>query len=143
MGKLYQNIESFEDLEVWKASRLLRKRISKFVDSLPKDEKYRLSDQLIRASRSVTANIAEGYGRFHFQENIQYCRQARGSLYEIIDHLLVALDQDWITQKGYDSLKKQTISCIKLVNGYIGYLKRSKANYVKEADIKYSTDTIN
>ncbi len=143
MGKLNQHIESFEDLEVWKESRLLRKRISKFVKTLPKDEKYRLVDQLIRASRSVTANIAEGYGRFHYQENIQYCRQARGSLYEILDHLSVALDEEWLSDKGFDSLKEQTITCIKLVNGFTGYLKRSKTNLVKESEVEYTTDTNN
>ncbi len=143
MGELNQHIESFEDLEAWKEGRKLRTRISKFVNTLPKDEKYRLVDQLIRASRSVTANIAEGYGRFHYQENIQYCRQARGSLYEILDHLLVALDEEWLNKKGYDSLKEQTIICLKLVNGYIGYLKLTKANIVKEYEIEYSTDTIN
>lgn len=143
MGKLNQHIESFEDLEVWKESRILRMRVSKFIDTLPKDEKYRLTDQLIRASRSVTANIAEGYGRFHYQENIQYNRQARGSLYEILDHLSVALDEAWLNEKGCDSLKEQTITCIKLVNGYIGYLKRSKINIVKESEIKYSTETAN
>lgn len=143
MGKLNQHIESFEDLEVWKESRILRKRVSKFVSTLPKDEKYRLVDQLVRASRSVTANIAEGYGRFHYQENIQYCRQARGSLYEILDHLLVALDEEWLSEKGYDSLKEQTIISIKLVNGYIGHLKRSKANIVKESEVNYTVDPNN
>ena len=143
MAKLNQHIESFEDLEAWRESRLLRKRVSKFVDTLPKEEKYRLNDQLIRASRSVTANIAEGYGRFHYQENIQYCRQARGSFYEILDHLLVALDETWLSDKGYTLLKEQTITCIKLVNGYIGYLKRSKANVVKESEIEYNTSTYN
>lgn len=143
MGKLNQHIESFQDLEVWKESRLLRKRVSKFVDTLPKEEKYRLTDQLLRASRSVTANIAEGYGRFHFQENIQYSRQARGSLYEILDHFIVALDEGWLTKKGYDSLREQTFICIKLVNGYIGYLKRSKTDSIREPEIKYEADTNN
>lgn len=74
---------SFEDLEIWQLARKYRQQISAFVKALPADEKYRLSDQLTRASRSVTANIAEGYGRFHYQENIQFCRHARGSLLAI------------------------------------------------------------
>jgi len=69
---------------------------SKRAETFTFEEKYRLSDQMIRASRSSTANIAEGYGRFHFQENIQFCRQARGSLYELIDHTLVAEECEYI-----------------------------------------------
>lgn len=65
---------SFETLEVWIKSRELRNNISKLSKSFPAEEKYKLIDQMIRASRSVTTNIAEGYGRYHYQENIQYCR---------------------------------------------------------------------
>ncbi len=65
---------AFETLEVWKESRKLRKEISKLVKTLPAVENFRLSDQMIRSSRSVTANIAEGHGRYHFQENFQFYR---------------------------------------------------------------------
>lgn len=61
---------SFETLEVWIKSRELRNNISKLSKSFPAEEKYKLIDQMIRTSRSVTANIAEGYGRYHYQENI-------------------------------------------------------------------------
>ena len=77
--------ESFlvlEDLNVWIKCRELKNRLTEVARELPAEEKYRLTDQLIRASRSVTNNIAEGYGRFHFQENIQFLRQSRGSLFE-------------------------------------------------------------
>ena len=132
------NINSFEDLLVWKKCRALRVSISKFCKTIPKNEEYRLKDQLIRASRSVTANIAEGYGRFHFQENIQYCRQARGSLYEIIDHLSCAVDENYLTEKDFLTYKNEIISCIQLVNGYINYLRNSKKNIVKEGTVDYT-----
>ena len=86
------NINSFEDLEVWKECRKFRNQISTTTEKFPKEEKYCLTDQIKRSSRSVTANIAEGYGRFHFQENAQFCRQARGSLTETLDHLFCGLD---------------------------------------------------
>ena len=70
----------FRDLEVWKKCKELRQKNWELCKQFPKEEKFRLSDQMIRASRSATACIAEGYGRFHYQENIQFCRQARGSL---------------------------------------------------------------
>ena len=59
-------------------------------------KKNRLIDQVIRSSRSITANIAEGHGRYHYQENIQFCRTARGSLTESLDHLICALDEGFI-----------------------------------------------
>jgi four helix bundle protein len=74
-------MNSFEVFEVYKECRSFRNSIFEFTKSLHKEETFRLKDQLIRASRSITANIAEGYGRFHYQENIQFCRQARGSVY--------------------------------------------------------------
>jgi len=131
------DIATFEDLLVWKVSRDLRKRISILCDELPKEETYKLKDQMLRASRSVTANIAEGYGRFHFQENIQYCRQARGSLYELIDHMSCGFDEGYFNKSVVLEIKNETLRAVKLVNGYIGYLQRSKNNYVKETEIKY------
>lgn len=118
--------KSFKELEAWKRARGLRKDLSLLVKEFPDIERYRLSDQMIRASRSVTANIAEGYGRFHFQENIQFCRQARGSLTEIQDHLTVALDENYITEQRSKELNEQVEECHRILNGYINYLIKSK-----------------
>lgn len=90
---------SFEDLEVSKECRKFRKSISILAKTFPIEEKYRLIDQIIRSSRSVTANIAEGDGRFHYQENTQFCRDARGSLKETLDHLICAFDEEYISMK--------------------------------------------
>src|SRR5213076_753319 len=71
-------IRTFEDLECWKQCRMLRLFVARqVVPALPKDERYRLGDQLLRAARSTTANIAEGYGRFHFLDNTTFCSNAR------------------------------------------------------------------
>ena len=116
----------FRDLEVWEKSKGLRQKIWDLCRQLPKEEKFRLSDQMIRASRSATACIAEGYGRFHYQENIQFCRQARGSLYEQIDHLDVALDCNYIEVDCAENLIHQIKTAIRILNGYIKYLKQRK-----------------
>ena len=105
---------------------MLRKDISDMLKGFPKEEKYRLTDQMLRASRSVTANIAEGYGRFHFQENVQFCRQARGSLAELQDHLTVALDEGYISQKVEKEYSIRVEECIRILNGYINFLLKSK-----------------
>ncbi|MGB5896243.1 MAG: four helix bundle protein [Ignavibacteriaceae bacterium] len=116
----------FRDLEVWQKSKELRQKIWELCKQFPKEEKFRLSDQMIRASRSATACIAEGYGRFHYQENIQFCRQARGSLYEQIDHLDVALDCSYINSDFAENLIRQIKTTIRILNGYIKYLKQRK-----------------
>ena len=73
-------MNTFEDLETWKSARELRKAISKLVKTFPNDERFRLVDQIIRSSRSVPANVSEGFGRFHFQENIQFSLEEKAFL---------------------------------------------------------------
>ena len=97
------NFKSFEELACWKEGRKLRLFTREHIlNILPKTEIYSLSDQLKRSSRSVGNNIAEGYGRFHFQENILFCRIARGSLFETLDQGIIAFDEGYISE---DNLK--------------------------------------
>ncbi len=93
---------------------------------MPAEEKFRLADQMIRASRSSTNNIAEGDGRFHFQENIQFCRQSRGSLFELIDHVLIAEECEYMDGKEREELTGHITSAIRLLNGYVKYLRTRK-----------------
>ncbi len=123
-------MNTFEELECYKLARQLRKEVSKFCKTLPREEEYRLKDQTIRSSRSVTANIAEGYGRHHHQENIQFCRIARGSLTETLDHLIVALDDEYLAEEEYALLRALLENAWKVLNGYISYLKRCASDGV-------------
>ena len=123
-----ERLKSFEDLNCWKAARDLRIEISDLIKSFPESEKFELVSQMRRASRSVTHNIAEGYGRFHFKENIQFCRVARGSLYELQDQLITALDEGYVDEKYYLEKKLKVVECITILNGYIKYLKSAEAN---------------
>ncbi|MEX0661933.1 MAG: four helix bundle protein [Balneolaceae bacterium] len=133
------DFKSFQSLKVWKLARKIRREIFELCKRLPKEEKYKLIDQMIRSSRSIGNNIAEGYGRYHFQENIQYCRQSRGSQYELIDHLITALDCNYIQVEDYSQLIEQLEECIKMTNGYIAYLNRKKSDYnIKEDPIDYN-----
>ena len=121
-------INNFEELEVWKECRNLRIQVSIVVKTFPVEKKYRMIDQLIRASRSITANIAEGHGRFHYQENIQFCRQARGSLSETLDHFICAFDEKYISTDQLNIFRNQYYLCLKILNGYIAYLQKMKLN---------------
>ena len=79
--------QAFTDLEVWKSARILKLRIQEITKKFPLDEKYRLTDQITRSSRSICAVIAEGHGRFTYKDQINYCVMARGSLSEPLNHL--------------------------------------------------------
>jgi four helix bundle protein len=118
-------IRGFEDLECWKAGRQVRLFVAKeVVPALPTEERYRLGDQLIRAARSITANIAEGYGRFHYLDNCKFCSNARGSSYEVLDHLITAFDEALIAEAMLDNGRERVETANKLINGYMAYLKR-------------------
>ena len=118
----------FRDLDVWQKCSTIRQKTWKLCKTYPAEEKYRLSDQMIRASRSATACLAEGYGRFHYQENIQFCRQARGSLYELIDHILVAVHCAYMTPENSNAMIEEIKEAIRVLNGYIRYLRNRKEN---------------
>jgi four helix bundle protein len=121
-----RRVSDFTDLETWQFARMLRKELFRIVQSFPQEERYSLVSQIKRAAISVTANLAEGYGRFSYQENIQFCRQSRGSLYELRDHLTTALDAEYISSEKYRELDAKAISAIRLVNGYIRATKNLK-----------------
>jgi len=117
---------SFEDLEVYKAAREFRKKIYKLIKGLPPEERYNLADQMRRASLSLTNNIAEGHGRYHFQENIQFCRVSRGSLMELIDDLNTCIDEQYFPLDYLEKLKEEGYNVNKMLNGYIAYLEKRK-----------------
>lgn len=82
----------------------------------------------MRASRSATANIAEGWGRYHYKENIKFLLNARGSIAEILDHSLEAKSWDYISESSLDIIRTKVDDCIKLINGYIRYLRKQNDN---------------
>ena len=120
-------IRSFEELDCYKACREFRNQVAEFCEALPPKEEFLLKSQLLRAASSVTAKIAEGFGRHQHQENLQFCGFARGSLTESLDHLNAALDENFLTKERNDALRSQHEMAGKLLNGYIYYLSRTAA----------------
>jgi four helix bundle protein len=114
-----ERVRDFKDLEVWKADRELRREIYNLAKSLPDSEKFGLSSQLRRAGVSVTANIAEGFGRFGYQENVQFCRLARGSIYELRDHLTTCVDAGYLVIAEGRRLDGIAQRVTQLLNGYL------------------------
>ena len=95
-GKAFR---TFEDLEVYQAAREFRKAMYRVSRRLPEEEKYGLASQVRRAAVSLTNNIAEGHGRFHFLEQIKFCLQSRGSLQELVDDLNVCNDERYLEER--------------------------------------------
>lgn len=118
--------KDFTSLQVWRLSHQLMLDIYNFVKSLPDSEKFNRVPQLKRSSSSVPANIAEGYGRYYYLENVQFCRNARGSLYEVKSHLIAARDLGEASKDICNQLIKQCDELRPRLNAYIRYLLMKK-----------------
>lgn len=116
--------QSFEDLEVWKKARELKNDIAFLAKTFPAEEKYRLTDQLIRSSRSVNVQIAEGHGRKTWPDRLRFCVIARVSLTETLNHLIDACDEGIISEDLLQKLRIKINEVERLLNGYISYLDR-------------------
>src|SRR6187455_847057 len=103
-----QNTRStFEDLDVYKVAREFRKQMYRVAKALPEIEKFALANQIRRAAVSLTNNIAEGHGRFHYLDQVKFTLQSRGSLEELIDDLNICEDQKYCSEAEIASLKKE------------------------------------
>jgi len=121
------SIEGLEKLDVWCKARDFTLAVYRQVlPTLPPEEKWGLAQQIRRSAQSIPANIAEGYGRYYYQDNVGFCYIARGSLEEALSHIVIAHDLGFISESIYEGLKQQGDDLARLVNGYIAYLKRSK-----------------
>ncbi|MBN1933287.1 MAG: four helix bundle protein, partial [Anaerolineae bacterium] len=80
--------QSFETLKAWQLARQLMLACHRMSRGLPREERYDLADQIRRSSKSVMANIAEGYGRYHYVDKQRFFYYARGSLTETINHII-------------------------------------------------------
>jgi len=121
------NIQGLDTLEAWKRSKDFAVRVYKdILPFLPAEEKWNLNQQIRRSAQSVPANIAEGHGRFYYQENVRFCYIARGSLTETYSHLALAQELGYISPVLYKEMKNQIEELIRIINGYIAFLKRSK-----------------
>jgi four helix bundle protein len=117
---------TFEDLEVYQVAREFRKAMYGVTRKLPNFEKFELASQVRRAAVSLTNNIAEGHGRYHYLEQIKFTLQARGSLQELIDDLNVCSDENYLPADEANGLKQEGWRVYQLLNGYIRYLRDRK-----------------
>ena len=115
-----------DDFELYRVAREFRKNVYGVIKQLPVTERYCLGSQMRRAAVSVTNNIAEGHGRWHYQENLRFCRIARGSVDEVLDDLNVCSDEGYADSSTVSQLKSEAYSLINRINGYMAYLRRTQ-----------------
>src|SRR6266403_1472003 len=119
---------TFEDLEVYKAGRKFRKKMYGVARRLPDFEKFGLASQIRRAAVSLTNNMAEGHGRYHFADQVRFFLSSRGSLQELVDDLNVCDDEKYIESDKVAELKSEAWRVLGLINGYLHYLRDRKAD---------------
>jgi four helix bundle protein len=118
---------TFEDLEVYKVAREFRKKMYAVTRQLPGFERFELASQIRRAAVSLTNNIAEGHGRYHFADQVRFFLGSRGSLQELVDDLNVCADEEYLKADAVEALKADGRQCLGLINGYLRYLRDRKA----------------
>ena len=109
----------FRELEVWKLGRQIRQEIYRLTQTFPTAERTNLVIQMRRAAVSITANLAEGYGKYSYKENRNYCRTSRASAYELQDHLTASLDEGLVSKATFVDLDRKLLQFIKRTNSYI------------------------
>jgi len=119
---------TFEDLEVYKAAREFRKKMYGVARRLPDFEKFGLASQIRRAAVSLTNNMAEGHGRYHFADQVRFFLGSRGLLQELVDDINVCNDEKYLEGDEITELKGEAWRVLGLINGYLRYLRDRKAN---------------
>jgi len=120
----YDRFKDFKTLNAWQKCRDVKLFFYNIIlPSLPREERILLGYQIRRAAISITANIAEGYGRFHYQEGIQFYRISRASLYELKDHLISCYDLKYISKELYVEGTQLIELAKQILNGFINFTK--------------------
>ncbi len=122
--EIYDDKRDFTTLDAWVKCREVKLFFyNKILPLLPKEEKFNLDIQIRKASVSITSNISEGYGRYHYQEGIQFYRISRGSLYELKDHLISCYDIGYIKNEVKQEGERLIEPAKKILNGYINFVR--------------------
>jgi four helix bundle protein len=133
---------TFEQLGVYTAAREFRKKMYAVSRRLPDFEQFELASQIRRAAVSLTNNIAEGHGRWHYPDQIKFVLQSRGSLEELMDDLNVCVDEHYLAESEAEELKQSGWDVLKLLNGYLRYLRDCKTGAslpLHEESLPYAT----
>jgi len=121
-----EDIKNFNDLDAWKKSHQFVISIYNITKSFPKEEQFGLVSQLRRAASSITANMAEGFERYHFNDKKRFYYQVRGSLGEVHNFLILARDLKFLDNEKYFELEERVEEVRRLINGLIKSIEKQK-----------------
>ena len=127
MGK----IERFEDIQAWQKARELNREIYEITKDAHFSKDFSLRDQIRRASVSIMANIAEGFGRRSKKELSNFLNMAHGSAAEVQCHLYIYLDQNYINQEDFQILFEKGEEVSKMIQGFMNYLSKLEIKELK------------
>lgn len=129
----------FEDLESYKLCLDVMVAVHEFTKTLPPEEKYDLAVQIRRSSKAVTANIAEGYGRYHYLDSLRFYSIARGELNETLAHWINARVLGYIEKNLFEQVYKLVREAERTLNGYMNYVRRQRSGFKEYGDQAYMT----
>ena len=129
------NYKGYKDLECYIKARELRIFIFQLAKKIPPHEKFLLAAQIIDCSRSITRNMAEGYGRYTFTDTRNFFIIARGSTTETMEQLTTAFDEKYITDEELKIGESKCELVFKLINGYIAYLDKAKKQTTQQTNL--------
>ncbi|HEX8425555.1 four helix bundle protein [Hymenobacter sp.] len=116
-------MKDYTELQVWQKARQLTNTVYSTTRAFPKDELFALTNQMRRCAISIPSNLAEGCGRNHARDSLQFFFVARGSLYELKTQFYIALDQRYLTQTDFDNAVNQLVECRRMLSGFITYFQ--------------------
>lgn len=117
---------NFWDLETWKRAHQLALAIYHITDTFPKHEQFGIISQMRRAASSVTANIAEGFERYHYNDKIRFYHQSRGSAAEVQNFLFLSIDLGYINKESSRNIWQEATEVRKMINGMIRSIEKQK-----------------
>lgn len=137
----------FEDLQCFRLALDMIVNAQELARRLPANEKYDMAQQVRRSSKSVTANIAEGYGRYHYLDSLKFYSNARGSLNETLGHFINARVLEYVDQVYFEQLYNLTRQAEKALNGFMNHVRNQRTGHelygdrtVREQTADYETE---
>lgn len=115
---------SFEDMPVWQKGMELAQKVYVITEALPRKEDYGLTSQIRRSALSVTGNIAEGFGRKHTKDKVNFYYASRGSLTETKSHLIYGERVGYFKELDCKDLKGLADDVLKELNALISTLQK-------------------
>jgi four helix bundle protein len=135
-----QEQRGFEDLECYKLALRILKEAYSVAERLPATERYNLADQMRRSAASVTLNIAEGYGRYHYLDSLRFYYTARGSLSETLSAFVSCEAVGYIEQAELNRLRQLAHSALRSLNGYMRYIRKQQQGHTEYGNRLVSED---